>query len=278
MAVLLYVEGLDAARHRRAPRRLREPRLADPHAAAPPPLRAALAASCRCSRPSADASRGDHSSAPKRSVGRSRSRIPGRGRTPEREWISASTSPPRVWSPSRFARSSWRTTSPTPLRRASSPTKRPSTASAKCCWRTPRAERAWGRSTRAWHWASAYTNMTPGTIQETGEPLDFAIEGSGFFAVQDTPQGVRYTRDGQFTTSAAGVLTDANGDPVLGAEGRADQGRLGRHRAGGRGRRVRSARRGQAGRKPLHGQRPPARPPAPCARARSRARASTPRR
>ncbi|MGP0103413.1 MAG: flagellar hook-basal body complex protein, partial [Solirubrobacteraceae bacterium] len=64
----------------------------------------------------------------------------------------------------------------------------------------------------------AFTNMTPGTMQETGEPLDFAIEGNGFFAVK-TPQGVRYTRDGQFTASAKGVLTDAAGDPVLGAKG-----------------------------------------------------------
>ncbi|HEY4809463.1 MAG TPA: flagellar hook-basal body protein [Solirubrobacteraceae bacterium] len=64
----------------------------------------------------------------------------------------------------------------------------------------------------------AYTNMTPGTMQETGEPLDFAIEGNGFFAVK-TPEGVRYTRDGQFTNSSAGVLTDANGDPVLDAKG-----------------------------------------------------------
>jgi flagellar basal-body rod protein FlgG len=64
----------------------------------------------------------------------------------------------------------------------------------------------------------AYTNKTPGTMQETGEPLDFAIEGSGFFAVK-TPQGIRYTRDGQFTTSATGMLTDAAGDPVLGAKG-----------------------------------------------------------
>lgn len=64
----------------------------------------------------------------------------------------------------------------------------------------------------------AYTNMTPGAMQETGEPLDFAIEGNGFFAVK-TPEGIRYTRDGQFTSSSAGVLTDANGDPVLDAEG-----------------------------------------------------------
>lgn len=63
-----------------------------------------------------------------------------------------------------------------------------------------------------------YTNMTPGSIQETGEPLDFAIEGSGFFAVR-TANGVRYTRDGQFTVSAAGLLTDTNGNPVLGTGG-----------------------------------------------------------
>jgi len=63
-----------------------------------------------------------------------------------------------------------------------------------------------------------YTDMTPGTMQETGEPLDFAIAGSGFFAVK-TAQGVRYTRDGQFTTSAKGVLTDTSGDPVLDQSG-----------------------------------------------------------
>ena len=64
----------------------------------------------------------------------------------------------------------------------------------------------------------AYTNMQPGSMQETGEPLDFAIEGKGFFSVR-TAQGVRYTRDGQFTASAQGALTDANGNPVLGPAG-----------------------------------------------------------
>jgi flagellar basal-body rod protein FlgF len=64
----------------------------------------------------------------------------------------------------------------------------------------------------------AVTNMTPGSLQETGEPLDFAIEGDGFFAVR-TAQGVRYTRDGQFTRSATGLLTDTSGNPVLSAKG-----------------------------------------------------------
>jgi flagellar basal-body rod protein FlgF len=63
-----------------------------------------------------------------------------------------------------------------------------------------------------------YTNMTPGAMQETGEPLDFAIEGNGFFGVK-TAQGVRYTRDGQFERSAQGILTDADGNPVLNARG-----------------------------------------------------------
>jgi flagellar basal-body rod protein FlgF len=63
-----------------------------------------------------------------------------------------------------------------------------------------------------------YTDLTPSSIQETGEPLDFALQGSGFFAVK-TAEGVRYTRDGQFTASATGVLTDQAGNPVLSQSG-----------------------------------------------------------
>jgi flagellar basal-body rod protein FlgG len=65
---------------------------------------------------------------------------------------------------------------------------------------------------------ATYTDLTPASIQETGEPLDFAIQGKGFFAVQ-TAQGVRYTRNGRFTATAAGVLTDQNGNPVLSQTG-----------------------------------------------------------
>jgi flagellar basal-body rod protein FlgF len=64
-----------------------------------------------------------------------------------------------------------------------------------------------------------HTDMTAGAIKDTGQPLDFAIEGDGFFAVQ-TAQGVRYTRDGQFSASALGVLSDAQGDPVLDQRGK----------------------------------------------------------
>jgi flagellar basal-body rod protein FlgF len=64
----------------------------------------------------------------------------------------------------------------------------------------------------------AVTNMTPAATQETGEPLDFAIVGQGFFAVQ-TPQGTRYTRDGQFSASPQGQLVTSAGQPVLDQQG-----------------------------------------------------------
>jgi flagellar basal-body rod protein FlgG len=62
------------------------------------------------------------------------------------------------------------------------------------------------------------TDFTPQPARETGEPLDFAIVGEGFFAVQ-TANGVRYTRDGQFSADAQGRLVTASGDPVLGRGG-----------------------------------------------------------
>jgi flagellar basal-body rod protein FlgF len=63
------------------------------------------------------------------------------------------------------------------------------------------------------------TDFTAQPVKDTGEPLDFAIVGDGFFAVQ-TPQGTRYTRNGQFSLDAQSRLTTAAGDPVLDANGR----------------------------------------------------------
>lgn len=64
------------------------------------------------------------------------------------------------------------------------------------------------------------TDLTPAGLRQTGQPLDFAIQGDGFFAVR-TGQGIRFTRDGQFHASAQGLLVDASGDPVLGPAGAA---------------------------------------------------------
>lgn len=62
------------------------------------------------------------------------------------------------------------------------------------------------------------TDMQPGVVKETGNSLDFALGGDGFFKIQ-TPAGVRYTRAGQFTTNNEGQLTTPNGDLVLGDGG-----------------------------------------------------------
>ena len=64
------------------------------------------------------------------------------------------------------------------------------------------------------------TDFSPKPSRETGEPLDFAITGEGFFAVQ-TAQGVRYTRNGQFALDPQGRLVTAQGDSVLDTAGRA---------------------------------------------------------
>jgi flagellar basal-body rod protein FlgF len=65
---------------------------------------------------------------------------------------------------------------------------------------------------------SVQTDFTPQPARDTGEPLDFAVVGEGFFAVQSAA-GVRYTRNGQFTADAQGRLVTAQGDPVLGRGG-----------------------------------------------------------
>ena len=56
-----------------------------------------------------------------------------------------------------------------------------------------------------------YPNLAQGPIEWTGEPLDAAIQGRGFFAVSDGSV-TRYTRDGQFTLNAAGEMVMAVGD------------------------------------------------------------------
>jgi flagellar basal-body rod protein FlgF/flagellar basal-body rod protein FlgG len=61
-------------------------------------------------------------------------------------------------------------------------------------------------------------NLGQGAIQQTGNPLDLAIEGEGFFMVQ-TPNGPRYTRDGGFHRTPQGQLVTEAGDSVLSLAG-----------------------------------------------------------
>ena len=67
--------------------------------------------------------------------------------------------------------------------------------------------------------ASQGTDLAAAPLKDTGEPLDFAIAGDGFFAVQ-TPQGQRYTRNGAFQTGPGGRLVDQFGNAVLDQNGR----------------------------------------------------------
>lgn len=57
-----------------------------------------------------------------------------------------------------------------------------------------------------------------GSLQTTGNPLDVAISGEGWFAVE-TVRGERYTRAGRFATAPDGRIVDSEGNAVLGRNG-----------------------------------------------------------
>ena len=77
-----------------------------------------------------------------------------------------------------------------------------------------------GRSQAPAYWMqySSYTDFSTGEMKKTGSPFDLAISGRGFFCVQ-TPDGVRYTRRGDFTVDKDEVLVTQEGFPVLGQGG-----------------------------------------------------------
>ncbi len=62
------------------------------------------------------------------------------------------------------------------------------------------------------------TDHSDGDVRLTGNKLDLALRGNGFFKVQ-TPAGFRYTRNGNFTLNSEGLLVTQKGAPVLGAGG-----------------------------------------------------------
>lgn len=65
---------------------------------------------------------------------------------------------------------------------------------------------------------ATWVDLSQGPLEKTNNPLDVAINGSGFFAVQ-TPQGERYTRNGAFQINSTGQLVTAEGFQVLGESG-----------------------------------------------------------
>ena len=63
-----------------------------------------------------------------------------------------------------------------------------------------------------------FTNFEQGSMNSSGNPLDLAFQGKGFFTVE-TPVGERYTRSGEFTLDSEGYITTKEGYKVLGQNG-----------------------------------------------------------
>lgn len=64
----------------------------------------------------------------------------------------------------------------------------------------------------------SFINFDSGPIQHTGNPLDLALEGDGFFCI-NVGDETQYTRKGDFTVNEKGILVTQNGFPVLGDGG-----------------------------------------------------------
>jgi flagellar basal-body rod protein FlgF len=62
-------------------------------------------------------------------------------------------------------------------------------------------------------------DSTQGAIKSTGRPLDVAVNGSGWIAVQSPDGSEGYTRAGELQLTPDGQLTDASGNPVMGTSG-----------------------------------------------------------
>lgn len=67
--------------------------------------------------------------------------------------------------------------------------------------------------------AQGQIDFSQGPVEDTGNALDLALLGDGFFAVE-TPGGEAYTRNGRFHLDPAGVLLDDTGNPVAWEGGR----------------------------------------------------------
>ncbi len=64
----------------------------------------------------------------------------------------------------------------------------------------------------------SYTEFEQGELKQTGNPFDMSLDGKGFFVI-DTPQGERYTRNGNFLINKQGTLVTEEGNPVMGKNG-----------------------------------------------------------
>ncbi|MBL4613949.1 MAG: flagellar basal-body rod protein FlgF [Magnetovibrio sp.] len=62
---------------------------------------------------------------------------------------------------------------------------------------------------------ASYRNISEGPVEQTGNPLDIAIHGDGYFVVQKPDETLQYTRNGNFRMDNTGQLVTQAGLPVL---------------------------------------------------------------
>jgi len=67
--------------------------------------------------------------------------------------------------------------------------------------------------------ASVMSDFTPGILQQTGRPLDIAVQGRGFIALLMPDGSEAYTRNGNLAVGANGILQTNNGMPIQGGNG-----------------------------------------------------------
>lgn len=68
------------------------------------------------------------------------------------------------------------------------------------------------------HITEEYINFEIGSIKQTSNPLDFALNKENLFFSILTPDGVKLTKDGSFSINSDGILVNQNGHPVLSNE------------------------------------------------------------
>jgi flagellar basal-body rod protein FlgF len=82
----------------------------------------------------------------------------------------------------------------------------------------PRLDPILSRTTAQVVEVATVRDFSQGPIRQSGNPLDVAIGGDGFFVVS-TPRGERYTRQGSFTRDGEGYLVTEHGERVQGESG-----------------------------------------------------------
>lgn len=65
----------------------------------------------------------------------------------------------------------------------------------------------------------SYTDFNAGSMMQTGNPLDIAIEDNGFFVLQDELGNSYFTRSGHFNLTTDGTIRAMDGKMLMGAEG-----------------------------------------------------------